>query len=285
MDSHKDKEQGVKPAERAGVKPYRLGVAFSGGGARGFAHAGALMAIEEAGLNPDIVAGVSAGSVIAVLYAAGVRPLQMAELFARTGFRDFAELNLGSGGIFGIERFMNFILRATGGIRRLEDLPIPAIICATDLDHGKSVAFTRGEIGPRVMASCSIPIVFKPVRIDGVQYVDGGVLRNHPAWALRDKCDVLIGVNVSPLVESSNCKSIISVAMRTYKLLTRANTTADMKLCDVSVSTPELAEYAVFNLKKIKELFLRGYIDTRHALIEAGMWKPETKSTDQSISK
>lgn len=74
-------------------RPYRLGVALSGGGARGFAHAGALMAIEEAGLRPDAIAGVSAGSVVAVLYAGGVEPLKMADMFARTGFRDFAELN------------------------------------------------------------------------------------------------------------------------------------------------------------------------------------------------
>ena len=94
--------------------PYRLGVAFSGGGARGFAHVGALLAIEEAGLKPDAVAGVSAGSVIAVLYAAGVRPLKIADIFARTGFRDFAELSMGKGGIFSINKFMNFILAAIG---------------------------------------------------------------------------------------------------------------------------------------------------------------------------
>lgn len=72
-------------------RPYRLGVALSGGGARGFAHAGALMAIEEAGLRPDAIAGVSAGSVVAVLYAGGVEPLKMADMFARTGFRDFGQ--------------------------------------------------------------------------------------------------------------------------------------------------------------------------------------------------
>ena len=91
------------------AKPFKLGIALSGGGARGFAHAGALMAIEEAGLKPDVVAGVSAGSVIAVLYAAGVSPLRMADIFARTGFRDFADLSIGRGGLFEIEKFKNFV--------------------------------------------------------------------------------------------------------------------------------------------------------------------------------
>ena len=75
-------------------RPYRLGIALSGGGARGFAHAGALMAIEEAGLKPDVIAGVSAGSVVAVLYAAGVSPKEIPQLFAESGFSSFAKLRI-----------------------------------------------------------------------------------------------------------------------------------------------------------------------------------------------
>ena len=86
------------------------------------------MAIEEAGLKPDAVAGVSAGSVVAVLYAAGVKPLSMATIFARTGFRDFAGLSFGHGGIFDIEKFENFVMRALGGVRYLEDLAFPLIL-------------------------------------------------------------------------------------------------------------------------------------------------------------
>ncbi|MBD5182915.1 MAG: phospholipase [Bacteroidales bacterium] len=256
-------------------KPYKLGLALSGGGARGFAHAGALFAIEEAGLKPDIVAGVSAGSVIAVLYAAGVTPLRMADIFYKTGFRDFAELSFGEGGLFKIEKFMHFILRAIGDYSNLEDLPIPTYIGATDLDNGKAVAFNEGPIGPRMMASCSIPIVFKPVNIDGINYVDGGVLRNHPAWMLRDKCETLIGINVSPLRQGRQYRSIIDVAMRSYNLLAKANQKADMDLCDINVATPDLANYAVFDLSKIKEVFISGYIHTRAVLREAGLWNPQ----------
>ena len=82
---------------------------------------------------------------------------------------------------------------------RIEDLPIPALICATDLDNNRPVAFSEGSIVDCVAASCSIPIVFKPVRINGVTYVDGGVLANLPAWALRDSCKYVIGINCSPV--------------------------------------------------------------------------------------
>ena len=165
-------------------------------------------------------------------------------------------------------------MRALGNKRRLEDLRMPTYLGVTDLDNGRPVSFCSGEIGPRMLASCSIPIIFKPINIDGVNYVDGGVLRNHPAWIIRDKCDTLIGINVSPLKRNKKYQSIASVAMRTYNLMAKANQATDMAMCDVSVQTPELAEYAVFDLKNIKKIFITGYVHTRKALMDAGLWHP-----------
>lgn len=256
-------------------RKYRLGIALSGGGARGFAHAGALMAIEEAGLKPDVVAGVSAGSVVAVLYAAGVRPADIPRLFSNAGMSDFTTLSLGQGGLLSAEKFKKFVMKAIGGYTRLEDLPMPVYIGVTDFDRGVATEFHRGPIGDVMLASCSIPIVFRPVNIDGVNYVDGGVLRNHPAWILRDKCDKLIGINVSPLNQRANPSSLLDVAMRTYNLMAKANQNADMNLCDISVTTPEIAHYKVFNLKNINSVFISGYIHARKSLREAGMWNPE----------
>ena len=262
------------PQTTTGSKPYKLGIALSGGGARGFAHAGALLAIEEAGLKIDVIAGVSAGSVVSVLYAAGVKPLEMANLFAKMSIRGFMDINLGGGGLLKIDKFRNFIQGILGDKKNLEDLEIPVFLGATDLDHGCPAVFSHGEIGPRLIASCSIPIVFKPIEIGGVHYVDGGVLRNHPAWIIRDKCERLIGVNVSPLRKARGYKSIVDVALRTYNLMAKANQSVDMDLCDVSVQTPEIANYAVFDLKHIKQVFLSGYIHTRKALKNAGYWNP-----------
>lgn len=261
-------------------RPYKLGVALSGGGARGFAHAGALMAIEEAGLKPDIVAGVSAGSVVAILYAAGIKPIEIPQLFSKAGMSDFTTLSLGQGGILSAEKFKKFIMKAIGGYARLEDLPMPVYIGVTDFDRGVATEFHRGPIGEVMLASCSIPIVFRPVNIDGVNYVDGGVLRNHPAWIIRDKCDTLIGVNVSPLNQRANPSSLLDVAMRTYNLMAKANQNADMNLCDISVSTPEIAHYKVFNLKNINSVFTSGYIHARKALREAGLWNPDKSTND-----
>lgn len=262
-------------------RPYRLGIALSGGGARGFAHAGALQAIEEAGLKPDIIAGVSAGSVIAVLYAAGLRPAQMVSLFADAGAKDFMQLKLRGGGLFSATPFGRFIMKAIAPATRLEDLKLPVYLGVTDFDNVRPVEFHSGDIEPRMIASCSIPLVFPPVLIDGVHYVDGGMLRNHPAWIIRDKCDLLIGINCSPIPsEGDKPDSLLKVAMRSYHIMLRSNQFKDMELCDLSVETPEISSYKVFDLKNIQTVFNSGYMHTRRALRRAGLWAPQSNTPE-----
>lgn len=246
--------------------PYRLGVALSGGGARGFAHVGALKALEEAGMKPDVIAGVSAGAVAAVMYAAGVPLDEMLSLFTSTKFTDFARPALIHGdGMFSLMRFKQFIEEATG-IDRLENLRIPTYVGVTDLDHGEPAEFHEGPLGERVVASCSIPIVFSPVEIDGIHYVDGGVLRNLPAWIIREKCETLIGINVSPLRTFEYRKSFLDIGMRTYNLMAKANQQQDMDICDHVIITPELIHYQVFNLKDIHKAYLSGYAAAHRAI-------------------
>lgn len=259
----------------ASPKPYRLGVALTGGGARGFAHAGALAAIEEAGHKPDIIAGVSAGSFVGTLYAAGVSPKKFIELFGERKAKKFVELHLKDGGVFTMTPFRRLIERNIGPYKNLEELPIPTYIGVTDFDHGIAREFHTGPIPERVVASCSIPIAFPPVTIDNTKYVDGGVLRNHPAWIIRDKCEFLIGVNVSPLEEKikGDVDTIMSALMRTYNLMAKANQHQDMELCDLNIETPEISHYRTFDLSNIEKVYNSGYANTRRALRKAGLWQ------------
>ncbi len=250
--------------EKSGRR-YRLGIALSGGGARGFAHAGALKAIEEAGLKPDIIAGVSAGAIAAVLYASGIPADEIMPRFSKK-FSDYCKLSIREGdGFFSLTKMTKFLVTNTG-VENLEDLKIPTYIGATDFDHGVPAVFSSGPLGERVCASCSIPIVFRPVRIDGINYVDGGVLRNLPAWTIRDKCDKLIGINCSPLTNYRYKKSLFDVAMRTYNLMAKSNQEPDMAMCDLVIKTPELAKYQVFNLKDIQKVNLSGYAAAHRAI-------------------
>ncbi len=254
-------------------RKLRLGIALTGGGARGFAHAGALAALEEAGHRPDVIAGVSAGSIVGTLYSAGVEPKRFLDIFSEQKFSKLVDFRLRSGGFFSLAPFKKFLLRNLGQYKNLEDLPIPVYLGVTDFTHGTAVYFDKGAIADRVLASCAIPITFAPIVIDGVEYVDGGVLRNHPAWIIRDKCDYLIGINVSPLSTKKKSDSIWSVAMRTYNLMAKANQVNDMNLCDLNISPVEISHYGPFDLRFINNVYMSGYLHTRKALRDAGLWK------------
>ncbi|MBD5269594.1 MAG: patatin-like phospholipase family protein [Bacteroides sp.] len=247
--------------ERIGiVKENSIGIALSGGGAKGFSHIGVLKAMEEFGLRPSIISGVSAGSIAATLYASGLTPEDMIECFSDAkSFQDFTEWALPKEGFMKLNRFARRLERWLP-VKNLEDLKIPTVVCATDFDNGKSVGWSKGEIVPRVIASCSIPIVFAPKVINGVHYVDGGVLRNLPAWAIRDYCNTLYASNCSPLNRGYSYKdSILGIAMRSYHLMSKANMLQDIKMCDVVISPAPLSSVGTFDVTALRKAVRLGY--------------------------
>ncbi|MCH5347607.1 MAG: patatin-like phospholipase family protein [Muribaculaceae bacterium] len=253
-----------------GRKPFKTGVALSGGGARGFAHAGALQALEDMGVKPDLLAGVSAGSVVCVLYAAGMTPMDIVKVFSEATFSDFARPTVPRDGLFKLDGFQAFLKRHLGDYKRLEELPIKTVVGVTDLNRCEAAMFETGEITERVIASCSIPLVFKPREIDGVTYVDGGVLHNLPAWTIRDRCRYLVGINCSPMAREEYQPSLLEVAHRTYNMMAKHNVTADLALCDLAIEVLDIANYQVFNLKEIKRVYRAGYEAAVKALTDAG---------------
>lgn len=246
------------------ITPFRrrdlVGVAFSGGGAKGFSHIGIIMAMEKFGIKPDIISGVSAGSIAAVMYASGLTPLDMRQCFADANkFSEFREWTVPRDGIFKLNKFGR-LLESWLPVKYLEELRIPTVVCATNLDRGTQVGWAKGEIVPRVVASCSIPIVFCPVEIKGEHYVDGGVLHNLPAWAIREYCTVLYGANVSPVNKAYVYKeSLLDIALRSYHLTTKANLGADIKLCDHVITPRELSAHKIFDLSALDNAIRIGY--------------------------
>lgn len=246
-------------------KAHDLGLALSGGGARGFAHLGVFKALDERGIRPDIIAGVSAGAIAAVIYAAGINIEDFFKLFESNKFTNFVDFNVPRDGFLKMNPFIN-MLRKLIPYDNIEDLPVKTVICATDFDHGTTKMFDSGPIAERVAASCSIPIIFKPVKIDGINYVDGGVLRNLPSWAIRDKCMKLIGVNCSPFVNYKYKPNIIDIAQRSYDLMSKVNTVSDIKMCDTLIMTREIAMHKALSLKGIRDIYQSGYADACRVL-------------------
>ena len=142
-------------------KLYPLGLALGGGGARGFAHLGVAQALAEAGLRPDIISGTSAGSIVGAMLASGHTPLECMELFAHMKMRHLAKPAVSRKGFLEYshleEELETFI-----GVRTFEELKIPLVVTASDMNTAQPVHFRTGELLPCIIASCSIPVVFVP---------------------------------------------------------------------------------------------------------------------------
>ena len=246
-------------------KPYKTGIALSGGGIKGLCHAGVFKALEEQGIIPDILSGVSSGAVVAALYADGYTPDEIAKLFEDISFRQMTKIQIPDGGFFRIDAFQKF-LNKTLRAKTFKDLKIPLRIVATNLDKGQSVVFSSGKLVDAIIASCSIPVLFTPKIIDGVHYVDGGVLKNFPVSTIRDDCEKVIGINASPMVADEYKPSILTVASRTYHFMFKANILHDKELCDLLIEPVDMGNYDTFDVDKGREIFELGYLNARQLL-------------------
>lgn len=239
-------------------KPFKLGLALSGGGAKGFAHIGVFKILEECGIKPEVIAGTSVGSLMGALFADGYTADEIKALFSGREFSEFAQLQLPKSGLFDSKRFRYFLKRHLR-TKNIEDLRTPLVIVATDLDNGESHEFRSGSIVDAVTASCSIPIIFSPVVINGVHYVDGGLFHNFPVSIIREECERIIGVNVSPLVPQKYKQTIFHIAERSYHYMFRANTLEDREMCDVLIEAEEFGLFKTFDLESVSVISNIGY--------------------------
>ncbi len=241
-----------------GQYKYKLGLALSGGGAKGFAHIGVLKLMEECGLRPEIIAGTSVGALMGALYADGYTADEIKEMFTGREFSDFAQLQIPKAGMFDSTRFRNFLRRHLR-TKNIEDLQIPLVVMATDLDNGVSREFRSGPLVETVTASCSIPIIFNPVVIDDVHYVDGGVFTNFPVSVIKNECERVVGVNVSPLMPQKYKQTLFHIAERSYHYMFLANTLEDRLLCDVLIEAEAFGRYKTFDLENVDLISNIGY--------------------------
>lgn len=180
------------------TKP-KIGIAFGGGAARGWAHIGVLRALSDAGIKPDFISGTSIGAVVGGCYAAG--RLDDLEHFAtkltrRTVFGYF-DINLSGSGLINGHRLGETLQHALGGTT-IEDLDTPYTAVATEIGTGHEVWLSRGSIVDAMRASYAIPGVFKPVRIDGRWLFDGALVNPIPVTVCRAMgAQYVIAVNLN----------------------------------------------------------------------------------------
>ncbi len=227
----------AKTASMADKPPVVIGLALGGGAARGFAHIGVIQVLEEAGIQPGLVVGTSAGSVVAALYASGQNGRQLesvAQGMDEASLSDW-RLPLFKPGILKGEALARFVARQVQG-RALEDLPLPVGVVATDLQSGEAVLFRKGDTASAVRASSAIPIVFEPVSIGGRDYVDGGLVSAVPVrFARQMGADIVLAVDVSSVPSASASTDMFQMLMQTFNIMAQSLNAYELQQADVVV--------------------------------------------------
>lgn len=174
----------------------KVGLALSGGVARGPVHVGVLTALERAGIPIDYIAGTSAGAIVGAAYGAGLQMPQMHELAIHSGWRSMAALVCSRHGLISFYKMEPYLQELVGDVD-IRDLAIPFTAVVTDMERGIPAYLRRGRLSTAVRASCSVPGIITPVVIDGRYYCDGGVTDNLPVTAVRAMgADYVIAVDL-----------------------------------------------------------------------------------------
>jgi NTE family protein len=288
--------EGATRAEEVAPEPPaarpRIGVALSGGGARGGAHVGVLQVLEELHVPVDAVAGTSMGALIGGLYAAGVpidrleRVLRGADwgdlLDDRPPYRELVYRRKEDAARYLVDFELGFRkgkLRQPRGLRAgqklafearvllldtprepdFSKLPVPFCATATDVETGDRVILDHGDLVESILASVAVPGVFAPVAIDGRLLVDGGIVDNLPVDLVRGEgADVVIAVDVgTPLASREKLGSMFAVLGQTLTFLTRKNSDASLADADLVV-TPDLTGISSGDFESTPQAITRG---------------------------
>ena len=229
--------QGVPVLPEAARKPFKVGLALGGGAARGFAHVGVIAVLEEAGLKPQIVVGTSAGSLVAALYATGKTSAQLQQTalnMEEVAITDWM-LPIFGRGMFRGEALARYVNELTAN-RLIENMAIPLGIVATDLNNGQAVLFQKGDTGAAVRASSAVPAVFVPVRINGRDYVDGGLVSPVPVrFARQMGADIVVAVDISNPPEANPASDSLQILLQTFAIMGKSINQYELKDADVVV--------------------------------------------------
>ncbi len=278
----------------------RIGLALSGGGARGIAHVGVLKVLDELRVPISCVTGTSMGAIVGATFAAGRTPAEMEKIVLEANwdeiFRDkpprgeiavrrkiddykslFApELGINEGGLalpkgvlagIAIESFFRSMATPAFGITDFQRLPIPFRAIATDIETGQEVVLGSGSLAQAMRASMSVPGAMSPVEIDGRLLVDGGIADNLPIDQARKLCaDVIIAVNIStPPLTRSEITSALSVVSQLINFLGKQTVDDQLKsLTDKDVLiTPDLGDVSSVKFDRSKDAIRIGEEATR----------------------
>ena len=243
----------------------KLPIVFSGGGARGYAHLGVMKALNEAGIFPAAISGTSSGAIMAVFLANGFEPDEIVEIFSGKLKMSMLGWNSFRSGVMSMHKIKEF-LNANLRVKTFEDLSFPVYISATNFINGEQTIFNTGNLIDVMIAASSIPVMFPPVLIHEIPYVDGGLSGNLPVEPFSSTLDKVIAVYVNPLKIFTSDESMLELMDRAVHISFREKVNISAKACRMFIEPQLLSSYGLFDIHKIKEIVQIGYEYTKMML-------------------
>ncbi|MCL5772736.1 MAG: patatin-like phospholipase family protein [Actinobacteria bacterium] len=254
-------------------KPKKIGVALSGGGARGLAHIGVLEVLENEGIHISAISGTSMGSVVGALYCAGFSIKEMLEFMESNDWKRFIiSTNFTLPGLPALNsRRVSKLLYKFLADKTFEDCSKSFCAVAADIVSKKKVFITKGKLSDAIKASIAIPGVFEHVVKDGMILVDGGVIDPVPIDAIRKMgVDFVIGVALNNIDsnEIPNSKtSIFNIINIALSMMEREIETQHFNKADIVIQ-PKTADFGIFDFKKASEIIEAGRVEARKYINE-----------------
>lgn len=237
-------------------RKIKVGLALGSGGAKGFAHLGALKAFEENGIEFDLISGTSIGSIVGAFYANGYSSVDILELLKRIDFNEFKKLFMMQIDASGLYQ----VIKNQLGDLDFNELKKPFKAVATELETGKEKVFDSGNVAKALSASSSIPPFFKPVIIDGVRYIDGAYTNAIPADLVKKMgADYVVGIDLSTTTSRAG---ILKKLFPTYKSDVENPKGKGYEFSDVMLH-PDLNEFSSVSISAGSFMYDIGY---HHAL-------------------
>lgn len=245
------------PREVKPVRPAKVALALGAGSSRGFAHIGVLKVLESNKIPIHMIVGTSAGSFVGSLYAYGYNAFQLQKMSFSLEKGDIIDFTIPDNGFIKgekLEEFINTTMKNTP----LEKLRIPFYAVATDIQSGQEVVFGKGNTGTAVRASCSVPGIFRPVKIEGRMYVDGGVVSPVAVDAARRMgADVVIAVDIASAVGDAQPESTIDTMLQSISIMYSKLSVIQLNKADVVIK-PKVAYIGASDFSKRHEAVLEG---------------------------
>ncbi len=309
--------EGALPMVRCTAHPFssavfttlrrpKIGLVLSGGGARGLSQAGVLLALEEAGIRPDLIVGTSIGGIIGGLYASGYTAGDLIRLIQETNWREHLTLTnqIQRENIFvdqkpsqdrsvftlrfdGLRPVLpisvsngqrltsllnEFLLQAPYHADNFDSLRIPFRAIATDLYSGDRMVFDHGDLVDVLRATSTIPVIYSPVIIDSLALVDGGLQSNLAVDVARaNGCDIVIAVNTtSPMRTREQVTNPLETLDQVLNILMARDTREQIALADF-VLEPVGRDILASDFDRVDSLVMLGYRTARSVAMRLGV--------------